>query len=132
MSSDDFFNFDPVTTCSTNQSSTPWLFGEGEAGDANNGDAAGPAKDGGASRTNSSGREEFGLPILSGQLFGTDAVGEAETGNEENPLTLSQLMADESSNGFPFDLSYSATSSLFPNDAPSQRVPASNTATGEF
>ena len=100
MSSGDFFNFDPVTPANgADEGATSWLFGDDVIG-SKSGEAGGV-------------KSSYNLPVLNGQLFGTDNAAEGGNGGKDAPLTLSQLMEDESGGDFPFDLSYNAPTSLF-------------------
>ena len=80
-----------------------WLFG----GERDNDDGSSVEGDPAAAVKPGEGGDGFGLPLLKGQLFGTDG---AASNGDETSLSLSQLMAVPNTD-FPFDLSYGANSS---------------------
>merc|ERR1719204_734656 len=90
--------------------STNWLFGD-EAVGRKNGNTG-------------SGEGEYDLPVLKGQLFGTDNAAEGDNGEKDASLTVSQLMVDESGGDFPFDISFNAPASLLSDStAPNLEAP---------
>ena len=119
MSGEDFFsNFGESSSKETTaggENSSSWLFGN----DGGIGNAAAAYVDAGA------GGDGFDLPLLKGQLFGTDGGGGNGNGDEA-PLTLSQLMTDPSAD-FNFDLG----SSLFGDAPPADKSAAAESALTE-
>jgi len=112
MSNDFFFNFSDSAAKEsggdTNEGATSWLFGgDGDNNGSVDGDPA-------VTEDSVQGADGFDLPVLKGQLFGTDsAVNNRD--EDDAPLTLTQLM-EEPNSDFPFDLSYNSTNNNIGNN----------------